>query len=86
MQLFKSFPNMGVVMDITINKHDEIHIDPNGVHLTLLGDLLFKVIQPDDTIVDAFSIKTVMTSWHSMLSCFVMCDTFSADSSVYLTS
>ena len=74
MQLFKSFPNMGVVMDITINKHDEIHIDPNGVHLTLAGDLLFKVI------------KTVITSWHSMLSCFVMCDTFSVDSSVYLTS
>jgi len=55
---------MAVVMDISVNKHDEINIDPAGIHLTLLGDLLYQVIQPDDSIVDAFSIKTVMTVWH----------------------
>ena len=50
---------MGVVLDVTINRHDEIFIDPAGIHVTLLGDILFQVIQSDDTTVDAFSIKMV---------------------------
>jgi len=51
---------MGVVLDISINRHNEITIDPAGIHVPLLGDILFQVNQSDNTIVDAFSIKMVL--------------------------
>jgi len=50
---------MGVVVEVTINRLDEINIDPAGVHVALLGNLLFQVIQSDKSIADAFSIKMV---------------------------
>ena len=74
---------MGVVLDITINRHDEITIDPAGIHVSLLGDILFQVIQPDDMVVDAFSIKMVVD-----VICFqiLLHDIFFTDHSVYFTS
>ena len=50
---------MGVVLEVTITRLDEINIDPDGVHVTISGDLSFQVIQSDKSIADAFSIKMV---------------------------
>ena len=49
---------MPVALVVDINKYKEIYLDQAGIHTSLLGNLLLKVIQENETF-EAFSVELV---------------------------
>ena len=58
---------MPVALVIDFNKYKDIYLDQSGIHTSLLGHLLLKVIQENETF-EAFSVELVSNYSYSYLT------------------